>query len=129
MKQVPVVTSYTRWLKALIVKGTENQEVCVTFSPQFERIWLESKRRLPEYVSENRPVSYSGANIRFAFMIGQKAPRGQNRDRFGGGTPQGARPGVDKDADGNVIRVRYRSGSAVFRYRTTAPVVRCRCPS
>jgi hypothetical protein len=47
-----VVTSYTRWLEAVIVKGTENQEVYVTFSPQFERIWLESKKRLPECVSK-----------------------------------------------------------------------------
>jgi plasmid replication initiation protein len=46
-----VVTSYTRWLEAVIVKGTENQQVYVTFSPQFERIWLESKKRLPEYAS------------------------------------------------------------------------------
>jgi plasmid replication initiation protein len=51
IKQDAVVTSYTRWLEAVIVKGTENQEVYVTFSPQFERIWLESKKRLPEYVS------------------------------------------------------------------------------
>ena len=47
-----VVTSYTRWLEAVIVKGTENQEVYVTFSPLFERIWLESKKRLPEYVAK-----------------------------------------------------------------------------
>jgi len=46
-----VVISYTRWLEAVIVKGTENQEVYVTFSPQFERIWLETKKRLPEYAS------------------------------------------------------------------------------
>ena len=46
-----VVISYARWLEAVIVKGTENQEVYVTFSPQFERIWLETKKRLPEYVS------------------------------------------------------------------------------
>ena len=46
-----VVTSYARWLEAVIVKGTENQEVYVTFSPQFERIWLESKKRLPDYLS------------------------------------------------------------------------------
>ena len=32
-------------------RGAENQEVCVAFSP-FERIWLESKKRLPEYVSQ-----------------------------------------------------------------------------
>jgi len=33
-----VVTSYTRWLEAVIVKGTENQEVYVTFSPLFVNI-------------------------------------------------------------------------------------------
>ena len=43
IKEDAVVTSYTRWLEAVIVKGTEDQEVYVTFSPQFERIWLESK--------------------------------------------------------------------------------------
>ena len=43
-----VITSYTRWLEAVIVKGTENQEVYVTFSPLFEHTWLESKKRLPE---------------------------------------------------------------------------------
>ena len=47
-----VVTSYTRWLEAVIVKGTEDQEVYVTFSPLFERIWLESKKRLPEYFAK-----------------------------------------------------------------------------
>jgi plasmid replication initiation protein len=39
-------------LEAVIVKGTENQEVYVTFSPLFERIWLESKKRLPECVAK-----------------------------------------------------------------------------
>jgi plasmid replication initiation protein len=52
IKEDAVVTSYTRWLEAVIVKGAENQEVCVTFSPLFERIWLESKKRLPEYVAK-----------------------------------------------------------------------------
>ena len=52
IKQDAVLTSYTRWLEAVIVKGKENQEVYVTFSPQFERIWLESKKHLPEYVAE-----------------------------------------------------------------------------
>ena len=47
-----VVTSYTRWLESVQVKGAENQEVYVTFSPRFERIWLESKKRLPDYVAE-----------------------------------------------------------------------------
>jgi NAD(P)-dependent dehydrogenase (short-subunit alcohol dehydrogenase family) len=41
-----VITSYTRWIEAVIVQGAENQEVYVTFSPQFAHIWLESKKRL-----------------------------------------------------------------------------------
>jgi len=52
IKEDAVMTSYTRWLEAVIVKGTEDQEVYVTFSPLFERIWLESKKRLPEYVAK-----------------------------------------------------------------------------
>jgi hypothetical protein len=32
----------------VIVKGTENQEVYVTFSPLFERIWMEAKKRLAD---------------------------------------------------------------------------------
>jgi hypothetical protein len=40
------------WVEAVQVRGAENPEVYLTFSPRFERIWLESKRRLPEYVAE-----------------------------------------------------------------------------
>ena len=47
-----MVTSYTRWLESVQVKGTENQEVYVSFSPRFEHIWLESKKRLPEYLAK-----------------------------------------------------------------------------
>jgi plasmid replication initiation protein len=47
-----VVTNYTRWLESVEVKGPENQEVYVTFSPFFEHIWLESKKRLPEHVAK-----------------------------------------------------------------------------
>jgi hypothetical protein len=49
----------------VIVKGTENQEVYVTFSPQFERIWLEAKKRLPEYVSRE-PANFK---LRSQFLI------------------------------------------------------------
>jgi plasmid replication initiation protein len=31
---------------------SKSQKFYLTFSPHFERIWLESKRRLPEYVAE-----------------------------------------------------------------------------
>jgi plasmid replication initiation protein len=52
IKEAEVVTSYTRWLASVEARGSENQEVYVAFSPDFERIWLESKKRLPEYVSQ-----------------------------------------------------------------------------
>jgi hypothetical protein len=42
-----VVTSYTRWLEWSKRGGAENPEVYLTFSPIFERIWLEAKKRLP----------------------------------------------------------------------------------
>jgi hypothetical protein len=43
-----VVTSFTRWVESVQVIGTQDPEVYLTFSPQFERIWLESKKRLPD---------------------------------------------------------------------------------
>ena len=52
IKGAEVVASYTRWLASVETIGSENQEVYVEFSPNFERIWLESKKRLPEYVSQ-----------------------------------------------------------------------------
>jgi plasmid replication initiation protein len=45
------ITSYTRWVDAVQVRGVENQEVYLTFSPRFARIWLESKKRLLDYVA------------------------------------------------------------------------------
>jgi hypothetical protein len=35
----------------------ENQEVYVTFSPRFERIWLESRKHLPDYIVEQKPAN------------------------------------------------------------------------
>src|ERR1700730_5790028 len=52
IKADAVITSYTRWLESVQVRGAENQEVYVSFSPHFERIWLESKKRLPGYVAD-----------------------------------------------------------------------------
>ena len=46
------VTSYTRWIEAVEVRGAQEQEVYVTFSPRFEHIWLKSKKRLLEYVAQ-----------------------------------------------------------------------------
>jgi hypothetical protein len=45
-----VVTSYTRWVESVQVSEEENQEVYLTFSSRFERIWLESMKRLLDYM-------------------------------------------------------------------------------
>jgi len=46
------VTSYTRWVDAVQVMGAENEQVCVTFSPRFEDVWLESKKRLLDSLTQ-----------------------------------------------------------------------------
>jgi hypothetical protein len=50
-----VVTSYTRWLECVQVKEGPEPEVYVAFSPRFEPIWLESKKRLPDM--EKKPAN------------------------------------------------------------------------
>jgi plasmid replication initiation protein len=52
IKDTEAITSYTRWVESVQVRGGENQEVYLTFSPRFKRIWLESKKRLMEYVAQ-----------------------------------------------------------------------------
>jgi hypothetical protein len=55
IKDSEVITSYTRWVEAVQVRGTENPEVYLSFSPHFEHIWLELKRLFPRYLSD-RPA-------------------------------------------------------------------------
>jgi plasmid replication initiation protein len=62
-----VVTSFTRWLEAVQTRGAENQKVYLTFSPQFERIWLESKKRLPDYM-EQKPANI-GLRSQYALRL------------------------------------------------------------
>ena len=50
-----VFTSYTRWLECVQLKE-DTKEIYVTFSPRFERIWLESRKRLLEY-REQKPAN------------------------------------------------------------------------
>jgi hypothetical protein len=52
IKNAEVITSYTRWVDAVEVKGAGNQGVYLTFSPRFEHVWLESKKRPLEYVAQ-----------------------------------------------------------------------------
>jgi plasmid replication initiation protein len=51
IKDSEVITNHTRWVDSVQVKGADHQ-VYVTFSPRFEHIWLESKKRLPDYVAQ-----------------------------------------------------------------------------
>lgn len=50
-----MITSYTRWVDAVQVRGMESPEVYLTFSSRFEHIWLELKKLLPRYLSD-RPA-------------------------------------------------------------------------
>jgi hypothetical protein len=62
-----VHTSYTRWIESVQLKEGENQEVYVTFSPRFEPIWLESKKRLPDYM-EQKPGN-AALRIQYALRL------------------------------------------------------------
>jgi plasmid replication initiation protein len=46
------ITSYARWVEVVQARG-ENQEVYLTFSPRFKRIWMETKKRLLDYMDQN----------------------------------------------------------------------------
>jgi plasmid replication initiation protein len=60
-------TSYTRWLECVEVKEGADSEVYVAFSPRFERIWLESKKRLPDYM-EQKPGN-AGLRSQYALRL------------------------------------------------------------
>jgi hypothetical protein len=83
IKGAEVFTSYNRWLECVQARGAENQEVYLTFSPSFERIWLESKKRLPEYVSQ-KPANL-GLRSRYSirlYGLGEKARHVWNEAHF-----------------------------------------------
>jgi hypothetical protein len=67
IKDAKAVRSYTRWVDAVQVRGAENHEVYVTFSPRFEPIWLESKKRLLKYVAQQPPDI--GLRSRYALRL------------------------------------------------------------
>ena len=54
--RVAVVTSYTSWLECVQVKRDTEPKVYVGFSPRFEQIWLESRKRRAEYIEQKRPM-------------------------------------------------------------------------
>jgi hypothetical protein len=66
------VTRYTRWIDAVEVRGAQEQEVYLSFSPRFEHIWLKSKRRLLEYVAQKPANSDCAASTLYAFKVGRR---------------------------------------------------------
>jgi hypothetical protein len=112
------VTSYTRWVDAVQVMGGETQEVYLTFSPRFERIWLESKKLLLDSLAQ-KPAAI-GLRSKFAIRLYAWA-----KDYLSAGikriTLEQLRTvlGLEsiKDADGNVIRQAPLAPWANFRQR------------
>jgi hypothetical protein len=96
-----IETSYTRWLESVQVEGTENQEVYVNFSPLFEHIWLESKKRLPERVAKG-PANI-GLRMRLYAWAKKYASVGKKRISLGDLRKVLGLQSL-KDAEGNVIQ-------------------------
>jgi plasmid replication initiation protein len=113
-----VITSYTRWLECVQVKEGADPEVYVAFSPRFERIWLESRKRLLEYMEQK--LANTGLRSQYSLRLYSWAKKH---------VEDGARTisledfrkilGLEsiKDADGNVIREAPLPVWANFRQR------------
>ena len=78
------LTSYTRWLESVQLREGKSQEVYVEFNPRFERIWLEAKKRLPEYMAKK--PSNAGLQSQYALRLygWAKTCRGRNHEHFAG---------------------------------------------
>jgi plasmid replication initiation protein len=99
------ITRYTRWIDAVEVRGAEEQEIYLSFSPRFEHIWLQSKRRLLEYVAQ-KPANI-GLRSQYALRLYDWAKK-----HASAGTKRISLEQLRKvlglestsDADGNIIR-------------------------
>jgi hypothetical protein len=113
-----VITSYTRWVESVQVREAENQEVYLTFSPRFERIWLESKKRLVDYM-EQKPANV-GLRSQYALRLYSWAKKqvavGSKRISVEQLRKVLGLESV-KDADGNVVQEAPLQVWANFRQR------------
>jgi plasmid replication initiation protein len=118
IKDSQAITSYTRWIDAVQVRGPENQEVYLMFSAQFEHIWVESKKRLLEYMAK-KPAAI-GLRSQFDLRL-----YGWAKNFVSAGTKRISLEklrkvlGLEsvKDADGNIIRRAPLPVWANFRQR------------
>jgi hypothetical protein len=70
-------------LECVEVKEDTEPEVCVAFSPRFEQIWFESRKRLPQYM-EQKPANAalrSQYSLR-ALQLGKEVRRGRSQKNF-----------------------------------------------
>jgi plasmid replication initiation protein len=113
-----VITSYTRWLKSVEVKEGADPEVYVAFNPRFERIWLESKKHLPDYM-EQKPAN-TGLRSKYALRLHSWAKK-HVKDGTISISLEDLRSILDlqsvKDANGNVIHEAPMPVWANFRQR------------
>jgi plasmid replication initiation protein len=113
-----VLTNYTRWLECVQVKEGPEPEVYVAFSPRFERIWLESRKRLPEYM-EQKPAN-TGLRSQYSLRLYSWAKKYVEEGAQSISLEELRRVfGLEsiKDAEGNVIREAPLPIWANFRQR------------
>src|SRR5260370_2369589 len=118
VKDGQAVTNYTRWIDAVQVRGSETQEVYLTFSPRFEHIWLESRKRLLEFAAEK--PAHIGLRSQYAIRLYAWAKNDVSARTKRITLEQLLTVlGLDsvKDADGNVIREAPLAPWANFRQR------------
>jgi hypothetical protein len=105
-------------LESVQVIGAENPEVHVTFSSRFDRIWLESKKRLPQHVAKE-PANI-GLRSRYSIRLYASAKK-HVLDRTKRISLEDLRKllGLElvKDADGNMVQEAPLSLWANFRQR------------
>ena len=120
-----VITHYTRWVDSVLqLMEGENQEVYVAFSPRFEHIWLESKKRLPDCMDQKWPIRGSAASTlcelyrwaRKYVTVGKKRISLQELRKVLGLESV-------KDADGNVVQESALPVWANFRQRALVTAI------
>ena len=100
------------------VRGAQEQEVYLSFSPRFEHIWLESERRLLEYVAQ-KPANI-GLRSQYALRLYDCAKKYASVGTKRISLEQLRKVlGLDpvKDVGGNVIREARLAPWANFRQR------------
>lgn len=67
-----MLTSYTRWLEC-VHKGRPGAGGFVAFSPRFERLCLESRKRSRSTWSRSRPIPRFGVNTHCVSTVGRRS--------------------------------------------------------